>query len=74
LKRIRQTREDEIKKIRKVSDEEEAEARKERQDKEKKEKRDKTLAGLSAAEQKKFLDKERDKDLKRSQKKRTMRA
>lgn len=43
-------------------------------DKEKKEKRDALLKGLSSAEQKKFLDKEREKEQRRSQKKRTQRA
>jgi hypothetical protein len=74
LKRIKQTREEEIKKIKKVGEEEEAEQRKEKQDREKKEKRDKMLGGLGAEEQKKFLDRERDKEMRKAQKRRTMRA
>jgi hypothetical protein len=74
LKRIRATREEEIKKLKKVSDEEAAEERKEKQDKEKREKRDKMLAGLGAEEQRKFLEREREKDLRKTQKKRTMKG
>jgi hypothetical protein len=74
MKRVRATREEEIKKIKKISEEEEAEARKEKADREKKEKRDATLKGLSAEEQRKFLEKEREKELRKSQKRRTMRA
>ncbi|KIW04486.1 uncharacterized protein PV09_04245 [Verruconis gallopava] len=74
MKRVKGIREDEIRKIKKASEEEEAEVRKEKADREKKEKRDKTLAALSAEEQRKFLEKEREKEQRRAQKKRTMRA
>lgn len=74
MKRIRATRDEEIKKLKKASEDEEAEARKERLDREKKDKRDKTLEGLSATEQKKFLEREREKEMRKSQKKRTMRG
>jgi hypothetical protein len=74
LKRIKITREDEIRKLQKVKDEEEAVERKEKQDKEKKEKREVMLKGLSASEQRKFLEKEREKEGKRLQKKRTMKG
>jgi hypothetical protein len=74
IRKIRQTREEEIKRIKKADDEEKAEERKLKGDKEKKEKRDALLNALSGEEQKKFLDKEREKELRRSQKKRTMRG
>jgi Protein of unknown function (DUF1682) len=70
IRKIRQIREDEIKRIKKADDDEKAEERKLKGDKEKKEKRDTLLNALSGEEQKKFLDREREKDLRRSQKKR----
>jgi hypothetical protein len=74
IRKIRQIREDEIKRIKKADDDEKAEERKLKGDKEKKEKRDTLLNALSGEEQKKFLDREREKDLRRSQKKRSMRG
>ncbi|KAK4989321.1 hypothetical protein LTR50_003313 [Elasticomyces elasticus] len=74
MRRIRQTREDEIRKIKKVDDEEKAEGRRVMSDKAKKEKRDGLLKGMGAEEQRKFLDKEREKDTRRSQKRRTTKA
>jgi hypothetical protein len=73
-RKMRATREDEIRKIKKVDEDEKAEERKLQTDKEKREKRDALLKGLSSAEQKKFLDKEREKEQRKSQKKRTQRA
>ena len=74
LKKVRQTREEEIRKIKKVDEDEKAEERKLKADKEKKEKRDALLKGMSAEEQRKYLEKEREKDTRKAQKKRTMRA
>jgi hypothetical protein len=68
-RRIRATREDEIRKIKKVDDDEKAEERRGKADKERKEKRDKMLNGMSAEEQRKFLEKERATEMRRSQKK-----
>jgi hypothetical protein len=73
-RRIRATREDEIRKIKKVDDDEKAEERKLQADKEKKEKRDLLLKKMSADEQRKFLEREREKEQRKSQKKRTQRA
>jgi hypothetical protein len=73
-RRIRATREDEIRKIKKVDEDEKAEERKIQADKDKKEKRDLLLKNMGADEQKKFLDREREKEQRRSQKKRTQRA
>ncbi|KAF2758860.1 DUF1682-domain-containing protein [Pseudovirgaria hyperparasitica] len=74
LRRVKQTREDEMKKIRKIDDSEKAEERKLKADKEKKEKRDASLKNLSAEDQRKFLEKEREKSQRKGQKKMTMKA
>ncbi|TID23668.1 DUF1682-domain-containing protein [Venturia nashicola] len=74
MRKVRATRDEEIRKLKKVDDDEKAEERKLAQDKKKREEREAMLKSLSAAEQKKFLDKERDKEQKRQQKRRTMRA
>ena len=74
MRKVRQTRDEEIKKIKKVDDDEKAEERRVKGDKEKKEKRDATLKGMNADEQRKYLEKEREKDARRSQKKRTVKA
>ncbi|KAH7063152.1 hypothetical protein B0J12DRAFT_641608 [Macrophomina phaseolina] len=74
LRRVKQTREEEIRKIKKVDEEERAEERKLEADKAKKAERERKLKNLSADEQRKYLEKEREKDLRRSQRKRVMRA
>lgn len=74
MRRVRQTREEEIRKIRRVDEEEKAEERKLKGDKEKKEKREALLKSMSAEEQRKYLEKEREKDMRRSQKRKTMKA
>lgn len=71
LRRAKSTREDEARKLRKVDDDEKAEERRLKGDKEKREKRDTQLKGMNADEQRKFLEKERERDNKRLQKKRT---
>jgi hypothetical protein len=74
LRKVKQVRDAQINKIKKENDDAEAEERKIQQDKDKKEKREQLLKSMSAPEQKKFLEKEREKETRRSQKKRTMRA
>jgi len=74
MKKIRGTREEEIRKIKKVDEAEKAEERKLEADKAKKELRESKLKGMSAEEQRKFLEKEREKDLRRSQKKTTVKG
>ena len=71
MRKVRTTREDEIRKLKKIDDDEKAEDRKAEADRKKKESRDAKLKGLSADEQRKFLDKEREKDQRKSQKKMT---
>jgi hypothetical protein len=60
MRRIRQTREEEAKKVRKIVEAEGAEDRKLLSDKAKKEQRDRKLKGMSADEQKRFLERERE--------------
>lgn len=74
LRKVRATREDEMRKIRKVDEEEKATERRETSDKTKKEEREKKLSRMSADEQKKFLKKEKEVEQKRSQKKMTTRG
>ena len=74
LRRIKATREEQIAKIRRLDDDEKAEERKLQGDKLKKEKRDQMLSRMSADEQRKYLEKERERDSKRREKKKTVKA
>jgi Protein of unknown function (DUF1682) len=74
LRKVRQTRETEIQRIKKADEDEKAEERKTQADKDKKEKRDALLKNMSADEQRKYLEKEREKGTRKAQKRRTMRA
>lgn len=74
MRRIKTTREEQIAKIRRLDDDEKAEERKLQGDKLKKEKRDQMLSRMSADEQRKYLDKERERDTKRREKKKTVKA
>jgi len=74
LRRIRATRDDQIAKIRKADEEEKAEERKAALDKQKKEMRDAKLGRLSADEQRKFLEKEREKGMRKGAKRSTVKA
>ncbi|KAG9675454.1 DUF1682 domain protein, partial [Aureobasidium melanogenum] len=74
MRRIRQTREEEAKKVRKVIEAEGAEDRKLLSDKAKKEQRDRKLKGMSADEQKRFLEREREKEQRKRTGRQTMRA
>lgn len=74
VRKLRQTREEELRKLRRLDEDEKAEERTAKKDKEKKEKRDAMLRAMSAEEQRKFLEKEREKDLRKSQKKMTRKA
>jgi hypothetical protein len=74
LRRIKQTREEQIAKIRKVDEEEKAEERKIAADKLKREQRDAKLGRLSADEQRKYLEKEREKDSRKKMKRSTVKA
>ncbi|OAQ70326.2 hypothetical protein VFPPC_02809 [Pochonia chlamydosporia 170] len=74
LKKVRATREAMISQIKKTAEEEKNEERLWEKEKAKKAKRDADLKGLDAKAQKKYLEKEKEKDLRRSQKKMTMRG
>lgn len=74
LRRIKATREEETRKLRKIDEDEKAEERKLQSDKLKKEERERKLGRMSDAEQRKFLEKEREKSQKKNQKKATMRG
>jgi hypothetical protein len=74
LRRIKQTREEQIAKIRKIDEEEKADERKTAADKVKREQRDAKLGRLSADEQRKFLDKERERDSRKKMKRSTVKA
>lgn len=74
MRKIRATRDEMIKRLQKVDDEEKAEERAVEKEKAKKLKRELELKGLSATEQKKYLEKEKNKEMKKSQKKMTTRS
>ncbi|KAF2201154.1 DUF1682-domain-containing protein [Delitschia confertaspora ATCC 74209] len=74
LRRIKQTREEQILKIKKLDDEEKSEERKLQSDKEKKAKRDALLSKMSAEEQRKYLEKERERDVRKRGKKTTVKG
>lgn len=74
LRRIKATREEQVAKIRKIDDEEKAEERKLASDKIKKEQRDAKLGRMTADEQRKYLDKERERDAKKRTKKQTVKG
>lgn len=74
LRKVRSTREHIIAEMKKAQDEEKNEERLVEREKAKKAKRDAELKALDAKAQKKYLDKEREKELRKSQKKQTMRG
>ena len=74
MRKIRTVRDENVKQIQKLLDEEKAEERALERDKIKKAKRDAELAGLDAKAQKKYLEKERDKELRKANKKQTVRG
>ena len=73
-RKIRNTREAEITKIKKTDETEKAEERRLESEKKKKEMRDNRVKGLSAEEQRKFLEREREKGQKKQEKKMSRKA
>ncbi|MCJ1355346.1 MAG: hypothetical protein MMC33_005337 [Icmadophila ericetorum] len=73
-RKIKAAREEEIKKLKKLDTEEKAEDRRLEDAKRKKTERDSKLKGMSAEEQRKFLEKEREKDQRKMGKKMTKKA
>jgi hypothetical protein len=74
MRKVRTTREDAIRRLQKADEEEKAEERAIEREKAKKLKRDLELKSLSAAEQKKYLEREKKQEIKKRQKKLTQRA
>jgi hypothetical protein len=74
LRRIKTTRDDQINKLKKADEEEKAEERKIAADKAKRELRDQKLGRLSADEQRKFLEKERERDARKKGKRGVVKA
>lgn len=73
-RKIKATREEELKKIKKLDETEKTEERRLEKDAQRKKERDEKLRTMTPDEQKKFLEKERTTDLRRGQKKRSMKA
>ncbi|OQE27954.1 hypothetical protein PENFLA_c005G02132 [Penicillium flavigenum] len=74
MRKVRNVREAEIKKLRRADEEEKAEERKLAAEKLKKEERERILRAMTADEQRKYLDREKEKETRRSTKKATRRA
>ncbi|RYC58571.1 hypothetical protein CHU98_g7639 [Xylaria longipes] len=74
LRKVKSVREENVKQIQKLAEEEKAEERALERDKARKAKRDKELNALDAKAQKKYLEKEKEKELRKAAKKQTMRA
>ena len=74
MRKIKATREEEMRKIRKIDEDEKAEERRTAGDKMKKEERDRKLSKMSADEQKKFLAKEKEQEQKKAMKKKSVRG
>ena len=74
MRKVRNVREAEIKKLRRADEEEKAEERKLAAEKLKKEQRERLLRSMTADEQRKYLDREKEKENRRSTKKATRRA
>ena len=68
-RKLRNTREEEIKKLKRVDEDEKAEERKLAAEKVKKQGRERLLRGMSAEEQRKYLEKEKEREQKRGLKK-----
>lgn len=73
-RRIRATRDEEIRKLKRVDEGEKAEERRLEGDRKKKDIRDSRLKGMSAEEQRKFLEKEREKENRKTNKKMSKKA
>ncbi|KAG5293706.1 DUF1682 domain-containing protein [Histoplasma capsulatum G186AR] len=69
VRKLRNTRDEEVRKLRRAHDEEKNEERKALVEKTKKEERDRLLRGMSAEEQRKYLEKERERETRRGMKK-----
>ncbi|KAI1093319.1 DUF1682-domain-containing protein [Rostrohypoxylon terebratum] len=74
IRKVRAVRDENIRQIQKAAEEEKAEERQAERDRAKKAKRDAELNALDAKAQKKYLEREKEKELRKSSKKQTVRA
>ncbi|RVD86367.1 uncharacterized protein DFL_004647 [Arthrobotrys flagrans] len=74
IRKVRATRDEERRRLERAEDDKKAEERQAAKDEKKKQERDAKLRSLSADEQKKFLDKEKEKELKKAAKKQVRRV
>ncbi|KAI1456742.1 DUF1682-domain-containing protein [Annulohypoxylon moriforme] len=74
IRKVKAVRDENIKQIQKAAEEEKAEERQAERDRAKKAKRDAELNALDAKAQKKYLEREKEKELRKSSKKQTVRA
>lgn len=68
-RKVKATRDEQVKALERVKEEEQREERDQKKAEEKKKQRDGRLRGMSAEEQKRFLEKEKEKELRRAAKK-----
>ncbi|RDW65525.1 putative UPF0674 endoplasmic reticulum membrane protein [Coleophoma crateriformis] len=74
MRKVKQTREDQIKRLQKADEDEKAEERAFEREKAKKLKRDLELKGLDAKAQKKYLEKEKEKEMRKAAKRQTQKG
>lgn len=74
LRKVRTTREDAVRRLQKADEDEKAEERAIELEKAKKTKRDTELRALNPKQQKKYLEKEKERSMKKQQKKQTQKA
>lgn len=74
IRKVNKTRDEQTAQLRKEAEAKEAEERTQEREKAKRAKRDQELAGLDAKQQKKYLDKEREKEQRKAAKKQTMKG
>lgn len=74
MRKVNKTRDEQTVQMRREAEAQQAEERAQEREKAKKAKRDKELAGLDAKAQKKYLEKEREKEQRKASKKQTMRG
>ncbi|KAI5289612.1 hypothetical protein KEM52_000710 [Ascosphaera acerosa] len=74
MRKVRAVREEEIRKLKRAEEDKLAEERKLAAERVKKEERQRMLRGMTAEEQRKFLEKEREKESRKGQRRRMMRA
>ena len=74
IRKVKVLREDEIRKLQRQAEDEKAEQREAKRAEEKKSEREKKLRGMNAEEQRRFLEREREKEGRKAMKRQTKRA